>query len=138
MQAKQDGRDAIADAVASTYARFGARGLRFKPIGSPVGHHQALKFGWEMFNAETGEVDSIGTTFLLLNLDNLIERDYQFTEETSDANNTVWSRRRWLGKGAERRRWSFGRCGARGPVMREARPWRRSSSRSCSSELERG
>jgi hypothetical protein len=23
-----------------------------------------------------------GTTFLLLNLDNMIERDYQFTEET--------------------------------------------------------
>jgi hypothetical protein len=35
-----------------------------------------------MFAAETGEVDSIGTTFLLLNLDNMIERDYQFTEET--------------------------------------------------------
>jgi hypothetical protein len=79
---KQDGRDAIADAVASTYARFGARGLRFRPIGSPVGHHQVLKFSWEMFTAETGEVDSIGTTFLLLNLDNMIERDYQFTEET--------------------------------------------------------
>jgi hypothetical protein len=27
-----------------------------------------LKFSWEMFTAETGEVDSIGTTFLLLNL----------------------------------------------------------------------
>jgi hypothetical protein len=36
-----------------------------------------------MFNAETAEVDSIGTTFLLLKLDNMIERDYQFTEETS-------------------------------------------------------
>jgi hypothetical protein len=79
---KQDGRDAIADAVASTYARFGARGLRFRPIGSPVGHHQALKLSWEMLTAETGEVDTIGTTFLLLNLDNMIERDYQFTEET--------------------------------------------------------
>jgi hypothetical protein len=72
---RQDGRDAIADAVASTYARFGARGLRFRPIGSPVGHHQALKFGWEMVAAETGEVDSIGTTFLLLTLDNMIERE---------------------------------------------------------------
>jgi hypothetical protein len=36
-----------------------------------------------MFTAETGEVDSIGTTFLSFNLDNMIERDYQFTEETS-------------------------------------------------------
>jgi hypothetical protein len=40
-------------------------------------------FRWEVFAAETGEVDSIGTTFLLLKLDNMIERDYQFTEGIS-------------------------------------------------------
>jgi hypothetical protein len=65
------GRDAIADADKrralvvdlwdETAIRYNHAGKKdsLQPIGSPVGHHQALKLSWEMFTAETGEVDTI-------------------------------------------------------------------------------
>jgi uncharacterized protein len=77
---RQAGRREIENAVNATYEHFGANGFRFRPIANAVGHHDALKFSWQMYASDTGEVDSLGTTFLLLNADEKILLDYQFTE----------------------------------------------------------
>ena len=37
-----------------------------------------MKFGWVMISAETGEVDTFGQDFLLLNDEGRIAIDYQF------------------------------------------------------------
>jgi hypothetical protein len=76
---EQVGREAIAQAVISTYQHFGANGYRFTPLNNTVAHHNAVKFSWEMVTP-SGETDSIGTTFLLLDHEGRIALDYQFTE----------------------------------------------------------
>lgn len=79
---RQAGSSEIAHAVEATYERFGANGRRFRPIANTVvAHHDALKFSWEMFVVDTGEIDSVGTTFLVLNAEQKIVLDYQFTED---------------------------------------------------------
>jgi hypothetical protein len=77
--AEQIGREAIAQAVRSTYEHFGAKGYRFRALHNTVGHHNAVKFSWEMID-RTGMTDSIGTTFLLLDENGWIRLDYQFTD----------------------------------------------------------
>lgn len=78
--AVQQGRDAIAQAVTSSYERFITRGFRFRALDNALAHHDAVKFSWEMIDANQA-VDSIGTTFLLLDPDQRIRLDYQFTEK---------------------------------------------------------
>lgn len=76
---EQVGRVAIAQAVISTYERFGAHGYRFRALSNAVGHHNAVKFSWEMIDRR-GRTDSIGTTFLLFDENGSINLDYQFTD----------------------------------------------------------
>jgi hypothetical protein len=76
---EQVGRDAIAQAVLSTYQRFGANGYRYRALNNTVGHHNAVKFSWEMIDGR-GQTDSIGTTFLLLDETGRVKLDYQFTD----------------------------------------------------------
>jgi len=81
---EQVGREAIAQAVVSTFDRFGANGYQFRALDNAVGHHNAVKFSWEMID-RSGTIDSIGTTFLLLDEDGWIKFDYQFTDVTPPA-----------------------------------------------------
>jgi hypothetical protein len=76
---EQVGRDAIAHAVMSTYQRLGANGYRFRALNNTVGHHNAVKFSWETIDG-SGQTDSIGTTFLLLDQTGRVKLDYQFTD----------------------------------------------------------
>jgi hypothetical protein len=77
----QQGRDAIAEAVNSSYERFIANGFRFRALDNALAHHDAIKFSWEMIDADQA-VDLIGTTFLLLDRERRIQLDYQFTEKS--------------------------------------------------------
>jgi nuclear transport factor 2 (NTF2) superfamily protein len=77
---EQIGRATIGEAVTRTWTRFGANGFRFRTLTGAVGHHNALKFSWEMLDGD-GKRDSLGTTIVFFNSDGLIELDYQFTVE---------------------------------------------------------
>ncbi|HEX4204757.1 MAG TPA: hypothetical protein VHZ51_11310 [Ktedonobacteraceae bacterium] len=53
-------------------------GFLFRRLGDVQGHHNALKFNWEMVPAGGGDVAATGTIFLLLSDDGRIRFDYQF------------------------------------------------------------
>ncbi len=76
----QHGREAIAEAVNTSHERFIAKGFRFRALDNALAHHDVIKFSWEMIDSNSA-VDSIGTTFLLLDPDQRIRLDYQFTEK---------------------------------------------------------
>ena len=73
----------IEEAVNRSYDLFGARGFRFRALGKPASHHNAVKFSWEMITAGDGAVDSVGTQFLVLDENGRIRFDYQFIEKAS-------------------------------------------------------
>jgi hypothetical protein len=73
------GHAGIEAAVNRSYDLFGSRGFLFRPREEPVSHHGAIRFAWEMVTAD-GEVDSLGTQFLVLDDEGQIHLDYQFIE----------------------------------------------------------
>jgi hypothetical protein len=75
------GHTGIEQAVKRSYDLFGSRGFLFRPRAEPVSHHGAIRFAWEMITAADGEVDSLGTQFLILDDDGRIRLDYQFIEK---------------------------------------------------------
>jgi hypothetical protein len=75
------GHSGIEAAVQRSHDLFGSRGFLFRPREDPVSHHGAVQFKWEMVTGEDGEVDSLGTQFLLLDVDGRIRLDYQFNEQ---------------------------------------------------------
>ncbi len=66
------GHSGIEAAVQRSHDLFGSRGFLFRPREDPVSHHGAVQFKWEMVTGEDGEVDSLGTQFLLLDVDGRI------------------------------------------------------------------
>jgi len=75
------GHAGIEDAVRRSYELFVARGFLFRPRQKPASHHEAVQFTWEMITPDDGEVDSVGTQFLILDDDGRIRLDYQFIEQ---------------------------------------------------------
>ncbi len=76
------GHAGIEDAVRRSYELFVAHGFLFRPRQKPISHHGAIQFTWEMITPD-GEVDSIGTQFLILDDDERIRLDYQFIEQSA-------------------------------------------------------
>jgi len=74
------GHAGIEEAVKRSYELFVARGFVFRARAQPVSHHGAIRFTWEMITTADGEVDSIGTQFMVLGEDGRIRLDYQFIE----------------------------------------------------------
>ncbi len=74
------GHAGIEEAVKRSHELFVARGFVFRPRAQPVSHHSAIRFTWEMITAADGELDSIGTQFMVLGDDGRIRLDYQFIE----------------------------------------------------------
>lgn len=75
------GHSGVEAAVQRSYDLFGSRGFLFRPREEPVSHHGAIRFAWEMITAADGEVDSLGTQFLVLEDDGRIRLDYQFIDQ---------------------------------------------------------
>lgn len=79
------GHGGIEAAVQRSYDLFGSRGFLFRPREEPVSHHGAVQFKWEMITGADGDVDSLGTQFLVLDGDGRIRLDYQFIEKAPTA-----------------------------------------------------
>ncbi len=75
------GHAGIEVAVTRSYELFVAHGFLFRPRQAPVSHHGAIQFVWEMITPVDGEVDSVGTQFLILDDDGRTRLDYQFIEQ---------------------------------------------------------
>lgn len=75
------GYDALEARVTGAYDKWvkGA-GFMFRPLPSADGHHDAVRFGWEMVPAGGGAAATVGVDFLILNDDGRIRVDYQFVE----------------------------------------------------------
>jgi hypothetical protein len=55
-------------------------GFIFKSLGNADGHHNTVKFNWEMIPATGGDTLTIGFDFLILDDNGRIHVDYQFIE----------------------------------------------------------
>ncbi len=65
--------------IATAFTNWVAEaGYRFDLVGTPLGHHEGVLLRWQMTKVKDGDPLSIGTDFLQLNGDGMIERDYQF------------------------------------------------------------
>jgi hypothetical protein len=73
-----NGRAQMEFAIGRAHEEYYSKGFTFKSQNDAYGHHQGMKFGWVMISAETGEVDTFGQDFLLLNDEGRIAIDYQF------------------------------------------------------------
>jgi hypothetical protein len=71
------GREAIEAEVKRTYDAAGAKGFTFS-AHNVEGHHEAVRFDWEMRTGTDGPAAATGSTFILLDDAGRIRRDYQF------------------------------------------------------------
>lgn len=58
----------------------GTEGMHFTSSMNATGHHNVVKFNWEMIPANGGAPTSIGFDFLILADDGRTDLDYQFIE----------------------------------------------------------
>lgn len=72
------GREMIEYAVANAHSEYFSKGFSFKSCNDAHGHHNGVRFGWVMVSTETGDVDTFGEDFLILDEDGRIRIDYQF------------------------------------------------------------
>jgi hypothetical protein len=72
------GREMIETAVAREHEEYFQKGFSFRSQNDAYGHHKGLKFGWVMVSTATGEVDTFGQEFILLDDEGKISVDYMF------------------------------------------------------------
>ncbi|RJG05148.1 hypothetical protein D3870_03155 [Noviherbaspirillum cavernae] len=60
-------------------------GYLFRSARNADGHHNTVKFSWEMVRPDDGTVVSVGVDFLLLDEEGRILADYQFIEPSRPA-----------------------------------------------------
>ena len=58
------------------WVKLGVHTVRAVPNAN--GHHNAVRFNWEMVTLASGKVDSVGFDFIVLNGEGLIKTDHQF------------------------------------------------------------
>ncbi|MEU7916201.1 nuclear transport factor 2 family protein [Microbispora bryophytorum] len=67
--------------IATSYDKWVEPGAYvFRAVENATGHHDAVRFNWEMVRTASGEVDSVGFDFLTLGEDGRIRTDHQFIE----------------------------------------------------------
>lgn len=74
------GHREIEAAVAKAYDEFVAKGFVFRSARNADGHHNTVRFNWEMVPAGGGPVAAVGFDFIVLDDDGRIRSDYQFIE----------------------------------------------------------
>jgi len=72
------GRDGVEMAVSAAHTEYFAKGFSFRSRGDAYGHHNGMRFGWVLITTATGEVDTFGEEFLVLDDQGRIRIDYQF------------------------------------------------------------
>ena len=71
------GREAIEAEIMRTYDAAGAKGFVFS-AHNVEGHHDVVRFDWEMRPTGGGEAVTAGSTLLVFDADGRVRRDYQF------------------------------------------------------------
>ncbi len=67
--------------VSDAYEKFvGSGAYRFRSLHNAAGHHDAVRFNWEMYNPANDEVISVGLEVFILDNDSCILTDHQFIE----------------------------------------------------------
>ncbi|WP_214412930.1 nuclear transport factor 2 family protein [Sphaerisporangium fuscum] len=75
------GHEEMEARVAAAYDQWVRPGeYVFRPVPNADGHHNAVRFNWEMVKAASGEVVSVGFDFIVLDDDGLIVSDHQFID----------------------------------------------------------
>jgi hypothetical protein len=74
------GRPGIEAEAFETYETCGAKGYVFSSAGKGDGHHDVVRFNWEMRPRGGGAVAAAGFVVLLLDENGRIRVDYQFDE----------------------------------------------------------
>jgi nuclear transport factor 2 (NTF2) superfamily protein len=78
--AEHHGHDALEKRVTASWEKSVRNaGCLFRARRYDV-HHDAVRFVWEMVDAQDGRVRATGTEFLRLNAEGKIREDYQFVE----------------------------------------------------------
>jgi hypothetical protein len=78
------GLEAIEARIFSVYEKFVGTGeFTFNSVNNPVGHHNAMRFYWEMVPTAGGKAVAAGSVFVLLDDNHRIRCDYQFNESIS-------------------------------------------------------
>jgi hypothetical protein len=72
------GRDMVEAAVSTAHEEYFGKGFSFKSQNDAYANHNGVKFGWVLVTTATGEVDTFGQEFLVLNEQGQIAVDYQF------------------------------------------------------------
>ncbi|MGW5365834.1 nuclear transport factor 2 family protein [Actinopolymorpha pittospori] len=52
----------------------------FRSVPNANGHHDTVRFNWEMVRLDSGKVESVGFDFLVLDENGLIRSDHQFLD----------------------------------------------------------
>ncbi|MCX4633993.1 nuclear transport factor 2 family protein [Streptomyces sp. RPA4-5] len=73
------GRDQIQQAIHQAYKDFVEKGFAFTVRDYQV-NHGSLRMTWHMVPAGGGDVAAVGTEFIVLGPDGLIQSDYQFVD----------------------------------------------------------
>ena len=77
---EQHGLRAIETVVSHTYHEFVEKGFIFRSKKNADGHHNVVRFDWEMVPAHGGSVAATGFDFFVLGDEGRIRCDYQFNE----------------------------------------------------------
>ncbi|HVI05277.1 MAG TPA: hypothetical protein VM711_04185 [Sphingomicrobium sp.] len=83
------GYDAIEERVRASWDRWLRDGkYTFRPK-QVAAHHDAIRFDFALVTLPEGEVEANGLSFLLLNSDGRLQRDYQFNPSADEQNDIV-------------------------------------------------
>jgi hypothetical protein len=77
---EKHGHRAIETAVVEAYQEYVVKGFVFRSANNADGHHNVVRFNWEMHPIGGGGVEAVGFDFLVLGDDGWIRFDYQFNE----------------------------------------------------------
>ncbi|MGW2516860.1 nuclear transport factor 2 family protein [Streptomyces sp. NPDC001617] len=75
------GHDELQERITTAYEKWVKPGVfAFRVVPNANGHHDSVRFNWEMYRVADGASDSRGFDFMTLNEQGLIVTDYQFVD----------------------------------------------------------
>lgn len=77
------GHEAISELVGAVQAQM--PGMRFRALGDPDGHHDVVRFRWELVAPNGGEAVAIGADVALTDADGRVSRVVGFLDKAPSA-----------------------------------------------------